>query len=172
MPIMSQGFGNTQQLFDLQPYTMKIVIDDKIPFIRGEAEKLGEPIYLPGKSISNSDVKDADALIIRTRTRCDANLLEHSKVKFIATATIGYDHLDVNYLSAKGISWANCPGCNAKSVAQYVENVLLLFERENKIRLNDSTIGIVGVGNVGKQVEKALKPYGAKLLLCDPPRKD
>lgn len=106
---------------------MKLVIDYKIPFIRGFAEQLGETVYLPGGEISADDVRDADVLIVRTRTKCNRDLLSGSKVSFIATATIGYDHLDVDYLRKAGIAWTNCPGCNARSVAQYVESALLLL---------------------------------------------
>ena len=90
---------------------MKLIIDDKIPFIRGEAEKLGETVYLPGAKITAEDVREADVLITRTRTLCNKSLLEGSKVQFIATATIGFDHLDVDYLREAGIAWTNCPGC-------------------------------------------------------------
>lgn len=105
---------------------MKVVVDDKIPFIRGQVERLAdEVVYLPGNAIGKEDVHDADALIIRTRTHCNRQLLEGSSVRFIATATIGYDHLDTDYLHEAGIEWTNSPGCNATSVAQYVRNALL-----------------------------------------------
>lgn len=87
---------------------MRLVIDDKIPYIRGLAEQLGETVYRPGAEISADDVSSADALIIRTRTHCDEKLLQGSRVRFIATATIGFDHLDTRYLQQAGISWANC----------------------------------------------------------------
>ena len=103
---------------------MKIIIDDKIPFMRGQAERLGTAVYLPGAAITADDVRDADALIVRTRTRCDEALLNGSRVKFIATATIGFDHIDTAWLAENGIGWTNCPGCNAGSVAQYVESPL------------------------------------------------
>ena len=109
---------------------MKIVIDDKIPYIQEAASLIAdEVVYIKGSDIQNDDIRDADALIIRTRTRCDESLLKNSKVKFIATATIGYDHLDTDYLEKAGIQWSNCPGCNAKSVGQYVQASLLLLEK-------------------------------------------
>lgn len=149
---------------------MRIIIDDKIPFIRGEAEKLGDVIYLPGAKITAADVREADVLITRTRTLCNKALLEGSKVKFIATATIGYDHLDVDYLREAGIAWTNCPGCNATSVAQYVESSLLLLAEAGKINLADCTVGVVGVGNVGRRVVERLERMGCRVLLNDPPR--
>ncbi len=150
---------------------MKIIIDDKIPYIRGEAERLGEAVYLPGGAITARDVKDADALIVRTRTKCNAALLEGSSVKFIATATIGYDHLDTAYLAKAGIAWTNCPGCNADSVAQYVESALLLLAGAGCITLNGATtIGVVGVGYVGSKVAAMAERLGLRVLLNDPPR--
>lgn len=150
---------------------MKIIIDDKIPFMRGQAERLGTAVYLPGAAITADDVCDADALIVRTRTRCDEALLKGSRVKFIATATIGFDHIDTAWLAKNGIGWTNCPGCNAGSVAQYVESALLLLARAGRIRLDAATtLAIVGVGHVGTQVALMAKRLGLNLLLCDPLR--
>ena len=104
---------------------MKIVVDDKIPYIRETLAKLAdEVVYLKGSEIGPEDVRDADALIVRTRTLCNEQLLKGSKVQFVATATIGYDHLDTTWLEQNGITWTNCPGCNSGSVAQYIESVL------------------------------------------------
>ncbi len=149
---------------------MKIVVDDKIPFIRGQVEHLAdEVVYLPGSTIGREDVHDADALIIRTRTHCNRHLLKDSRVRFIATATIGYDHLDTNYLQKVGIKWTNCPGCNATSVAQYVRNGLLEAEKAGLTHLCDATLGIIGYGHVGKAVYQAMKPYVKTILVNDPP---
>ncbi len=149
---------------------MKVVVDDKIPFIRGQVERLAdEVVYLPGAAIGSADIHDADALIVRTRTLCNRQLLEGSRVRFIVTATIGYDHLDTAYLDARGIRWTNCPGCNATSVGQYVRNSLLEAEQAGLIRLSEATLGIVGHGHVGKAVCKALQPYVKRILLNDPP---
>ena len=151
--------------------SMKIIIDDKIPFMRGQAERLGTAVYLPGAAITADDVRDADALIVRTRTRCDEALLKGSRVKFIATATIGFDHIDTAWLAENGIGWTNCPGCNAGSVAQYVESALLLLARAGRIRLDAATtLAVVGVGHVGAQVALMAKRLGLTLLLCDPLR--
>ena len=148
---------------------MKVVIDDKIPFIRGQVERLAdEVVYLPGAAITADDVRDADALIVRTRTLCNRQLLQGSRVRFIATATIGYDHLDTAYLDKAGITWTNCPGCNATSVAQYVRNSLLQAEKTGLIKLSEATLGIVGYGHVGKAVYEAIQPYVGKILLNDP----
>ena len=150
---------------------MKLIIDDKIPFIRNAVNRLGEAVFLPGSSITAADVRDADALIVRTRTRCNEQLLAGSRVKFIATATIGFDHLDAAWLRRAGIAWSNCPGCNARSVAQYVESALLLLHSAGRIDLNSHPVmGIVGVGHVGSVVASVARRMGLRLLLCDPPR--
>lgn len=150
---------------------MKVLIDDKIPYIREAAARLfGDVSYAPGAGFSQSEaLRDADALIIRTRTRCNRALLEHTAVKFIATATIGYDHIDTAYLAQAGIQWTNCPGCNAASVGQYVRNALLLICQKRGITPSSLRVGIVGWGHVGKQVDKALQAAGFHTLLNDPP---
>lgn len=150
---------------------MKVVVDDKIPYIREAIVCIAdEVVFLPGNAISADDVHDADALIVRTRTRCDRSLLEGSRVQFIATATIGFDHLDTEFLNEAGIAWTNCPGCNAGSVAQYLHTSLLLLQKERNIDLSHSTLGVVGVGHVGALVADVGKRLGMKVLLCDPPR--
>ncbi|MBO7382674.1 MAG: 4-phosphoerythronate dehydrogenase [Muribaculaceae bacterium] len=151
---------------------MKIVVDDKIPFIRGVLEPFGEVTYLPAEGITRKAVADADALFIRTRTRIDGDLLDGSRVRFVATATIGLDHINFDYCRLHGIFATNAPGCNAPAVAQYVlASVAALLRREN--RLNDIhrlTFGIVGVGHVGKIVEKWCRQLDIPVLLNDPPR--
>ena len=109
---------------------LRLVIDDKIPFIREAAARLGECVFLPGAAITADDVREADVLITRTRTRVNRALLEGSKVQLVVTATIGHDHIDKAYLAEKGIAWHNCPGCNARSVAQYVRNSLWIAAAE------------------------------------------
>ena len=110
---------------------MKIVVDNKIPYIRETLSRITEDVvYLPGNEITAESVKDADALITRTRTKCNRQLLEGSKVKFIGTATIGFDHIDTEYCKDAGITWKNCPGCNAGAVEQYVHAVLSLLKKE------------------------------------------
>ena len=152
---------------------MKIVVDDKIPFIREAIAQIStDVIYKPGIAISPDDIHDADALIIRTRTRCDETLLKGSKVSFIATATIGYDHLDIEYLKRAHITCTNCLGCNANSVGQYIHSCLLLLEKEKGYDLSKTTVGLVGVGHVGHAVIEAIRPLGVQILLNDPPQKE
>jgi erythronate-4-phosphate dehydrogenase len=149
---------------------MKIVVDDKIPYIKGALDPFAEVLYLPGNKTTAEVVKNADALVTRTRTKCDRNLLEGSGVKFIATATIGYDHIDTAYCREAGIKWMNAKGCNAESVNQYIASALFSWSMKNRTGLKDKTIGIVGVGNVGSKVEKLCRIIGMNVLLNDPPR--
>jgi len=149
---------------------MKIIIDNKIPFISGALEAVADVVYLPGNETGPEDVKDADALITRTRTKCNKTLLEGSKVQFIATATIGYDHIDTDYCKENGIQWTNAPGCNSSSVEQYIVSVLLHLANKFKFRPEELTIGIIGVGNVGSKVKRVCDTLGFKVLCNDPPR--
>jgi erythronate-4-phosphate dehydrogenase len=149
---------------------MKIIIDDKIPYIRGAFEGVAEVIYLPGSKTTPEVVKDADAIVTRTRTICNEKLLSGSSVKFIATATIGYDHIDTDYCDAAGIKWTNAPGCNSKSVEQYIASTLMVLAERKNLQLKDLCIGVVGVGNVGSKVARICELFGMKVLLNDPPR--
>jgi erythronate-4-phosphate dehydrogenase len=148
---------------------MKIVIDDKIPFINGVLEPYAEVVYLPGSKIDRKAVKDSDALIIRTRTSCNKELLQGSNVKFIATATIGYDHIDTNWCEANGILWKNAEGCNSTSVMQYLASTLVYLSKKYNFKFEDRTLGIVGVGNVGSKVLKLAEQLGMRIVLNDPP---
>lgn len=149
---------------------MKIVVDDKIPYIRETICQLAdEVVFLSGAAITAADVKEADVLVVRTRTHCNQQLLEGSKVQLVVTATIGYDHIDTHWLDKAGIRWTNCPGCNSGSVAQYVECSLLLLEQQKKLPLRQSTIGIVGCGHVGSKVKAVAERLGMHVLVCDPP---
>ncbi|MFA7229647.1 MAG: 4-phosphoerythronate dehydrogenase PdxB [Victivallaceae bacterium] len=150
---------------------MKIVADDKIPFLKGVLEPYcDEVLYLPGSKTRPEDVQNADAIITRTRTKCNASLLDESSVKFVATATIGFDHFDTSYLDAKDIKWTNAPGCNSSSVAQYIASTLLNLACDHKMSLAGKTLGIVGVGNVGSKVAAVGLALGMNVLLNDPPR--
>lgn len=152
---------------------MKVIVDNKIPYIKEAINRIAdEVVFLPGADFTKEAVKDADALIVRTRTRCNRELLEGTQVKFIATATIGYDHIDTEYCREAGITWTNCPGCNAGSVEQYVRSVLGLLQRKKGLDLKNATIGVVGVGHVGSRVARMAKVLGMRVLLNDPPRAD
>ena len=151
---------------------MKIIVDKDIPFINGAFEEYAQVVYLPGKEISAEAVKDADALVIRTRTKCNAPLLEGSSVKFIATATIGTDHIDLEYCANAGICVRNAAGCNSGGVMQYVYTALYALACRKGLQLGDDgrygTIGVIGAGNVGSKVAALGEYLGFEVLRCDP----
>jgi erythronate-4-phosphate dehydrogenase len=149
---------------------MRIVADDKIPFLKGVLEPFADVDYVPGEKITNEIVKNADALLTRTRTRCNEELLKGSMVRFIGTATIGYDHIDTIYCEDHGIVWKNAPGCNAGSVCQYVASALEYLSRKLSFSLQNRVLGVVGVGNVGNKVVQIAEMLGMQVYLCDPPR--
>lgn len=146
---------------------MKIIIDKHIPFIEGVFEPYATVEYVDGKLFSVDAVRDADALIVRTRTRCDCALLSESRVKIIATATIGMDHIDLEYCRSAAIEVVSAAGCNARAVRQYVAAVLFWMQ-DSGCNFSGLTMGVVGVGNVGSQVVSLAKQLGLNVLCCDP----
>lgn len=148
---------------------IKIVIDDKIPYIQGVFEPYAKVVYAPGAKIDAAMVKDADALVIRTRTHCNKELLDGSSVKMIATATIGYDHIDRDYCQQNNIQWQNAPGCNSWSVAQYMAAFFASYSLTKQDDVKGKTLGVVGLGNVGSKVARYAQLLGMSVLVNDPP---
>ena len=161
---IKETFNNSNRI------KMKIIIDDKIPYIKGALDSVAEVIYWPGSKTTPEIVKDADAIITRTRTICNESLLKGSKVKFIATTTVGFDHIDTDYCEKAGIEWVNSPGCNSESVNQYVASAIHAWAMRKREDLAGKTIGIIGVGNVGSRVARTCRTIGMNVLLNDPPR--
>ena len=151
---------------------MKILADKAIPFLQGVLEPFAEVAYLDGCDFSREVVQDADALIIRTRTRCDKSLLEGSRVQFIATATIGFDHIDLDYCHANNIEVTTAAGCNARGVLQWIAAALALLAEREGFQPKERTLGIVGVGNVGKLIKSYAEHWGFHTICCDPPREE
>ena len=149
---------------------MKIVADKHIPFLEGVFEPYADVVYIDGRQINHDDVVDADALIIRTRTKCNADLLDGTKVQLISTATIGTDHIDLDYCARHGIEVHNAEGCNAGGVMQYVFSALYGVAARKNIKLDGANFGIIGVGHVGSKVERMARYLGFNVLRCDPPR--
>ncbi|MEZ3597732.1 MAG: 4-phosphoerythronate dehydrogenase [Paramuribaculum sp.] len=147
---------------------MKIVVERNVPFIADALRKAGVTVTeLAAGEIDRAAMADADALVTRTRTRCDASLLEGSRCTLVASATIGLDHVDCEWCRNAGIEVANAPGCNAPGVAQYVISTLVAaFGPE----LSGRTLGVVGVGHVGSIVARWARQAGMEVLECDPPR--
>ncbi len=149
---------------------MKLTADDKIPFLRGIPERFADVQYLSVKEFTHENIKDSDVLMIRTPNKCTRELLQNTNIKFIASTTIGFDHIDIDYCREAGIRWTNSPGCNAASVGQYMLSALIELSHIKHFPLQDKVFGIVGVGNVGKQVEHIYQSLGFTYLKCDPPR--
>jgi erythronate-4-phosphate dehydrogenase len=149
---------------------IRIIADEDIPFLKGVLEPYAEIEYYHGNKITGRDIKNADALIVRTRTKCDRDLLHGSGVKFIASATIGFDHIDVDYCEDHNIIWTNAPGCNSSSVQQYIAAALVTLSHKYEFSLKNRTMGIVGVGHVGTKIVKLAEHLGITILMNDPPR--
>ena len=147
---------------------MKIVIDKSIPFTEGIFEPFAEVLYKDGPMICREDLLDADAMLIRTRTRCDAALLEGTKVKIISTATSGTENIDVAYCQNKGIYFKNASGCNAGGVRNYVFSAIYGSAAKKSIPLGGLTLGIIGLGSTGQRVDSMGRALGFKILRCDP----
>ena len=147
-------------------YFGTLIADRDIPFLEGVLDDWFDVRRLSGREIGPDDVRDASALLVRTRTRCNASLLEGSAVRLVATATIGTDHIDMRYCAKHGITVASAPGCNAAAVAQYVGAALhaLSLDRQG------ATLGVIGVGHVGSLVAEVGRRAGMRVLLSDPPR--
>ncbi len=146
---------------------MKIVIDKYVPYLANVLSECANVVALEPDEITAENVHDADALIIRTRTQCNQSLLANSKVQFIATATIGFDHIDTTYCAANHITWMSCPGCNAQGVCDYVETAINQLPLQG---VGGLTIGIIGCGHVGNKVFQMAQRRGWKTLVSDPPR--
>jgi erythronate-4-phosphate dehydrogenase len=149
-----------------------IVVDADIPFIEGVLEPYCSVKYLKGELIDNVQVHNADALVIRTRTKCDSNLLNNSRVKAIFSATIGFDHIDTVYCKSAGISIYNAAGCNSEGVVQYVITSLIAVAQKERMERLPKTIGVVGAGSVGERVAALFLNLGFTVYRCDPPKKE
>ena len=149
---------------------IRIVADKNIPFPEGVFEPYASVRYIDGKLITHEDILDADALVIRTRTKCNGPMLAGTAVKIIATATIGTDHIDLEWCAAHNIEVCSASGCNAGGVMQYVFSAVFGMAARKGLKIAGGTFGIIGVGNVGQKVERLARHLGFRVLLCDPPR--
>ena len=150
---------------------LKLIVDENIAFAEKAFNQFGNVILLSGREITNSTLKDADILIVRSITNVSKELLKNTGVKFVGTATIGTDHIDLEHLKVNNIYFADAKGCNAYSVAEYIVAALLNLAERFDFSLQDKSIGIVGVGNVGSKVTRFAEALGMKVLLNDPPLK-
>jgi len=148
---------------------MKIVIDENITFAKEAFSSQGIAKLVDGRTLTNKDIQDVDVLVVRSITKVNKDLLKNSSVKFVGTATIGTDHIDLEYLKHQNIRFADAKGCNADSVAEYVFTALLKVASEKNISLREKTIGVVGIGNIGSRVVRIAESIGMKVLKNDPP---
>ena len=148
---------------------MKIIADANIPFVAECFSSIGEVKAVGGREITPDVVGDADVLLVRSITQVNADLLAGSKVRFVATATIGFDHVDIGFLQRNNIGFTSAPGSNANSAAEYVIAGLLEVSQKCAINLEGRSIGIIGVGNVGSRVAKKCATLGMRIYLNDPP---
>jgi len=151
---------------------VKILVDENMPYARDLFSRLGEVKAVPGRPIPVAELADADALMVRSVTKVNGGLLQGTGIKFVGTATAGTDHVDEAFLQQAGIAFSAAPGCNAVAVVEYVFSSLLMLAERDGFALQDRTVGIVGVGNVGGRLQARLEAFGVRTLLCDPPRAD
>lgn len=149
---------------------LKIVADENIPALEPLFGELGDLVRLPGRSMSKEQLADADLLLVRSITNVGVDLLADSRVGFVGTATIGTDHLDIDWLEQQKIQWCSAPGCNADSVVEYVLSVLWHLSDEQGFDPLSRTFAVIGAGNVGGRLVERLRALGIKVLVCDPPR--
>ncbi|OSN06042.1 4-phosphoerythronate dehydrogenase PdxB [Lonsdalea iberica] len=149
---------------------MKILVDENMPYARELFSRLGDVTSVPGRPLPQDALDDADALMVRSVTKVNADLLTGKSVKFVGSATAGTDHVDEAFLQQAGIAFSAAPGCNAIAVVEYVFSALLGLAERDGFQLRDRTVGIIGVGNVGARLNARLKAWGVRTLLCDPPR--
>lgn len=143
----------------------KILADESIPFVHELFSPLGEITLVPGRLLSREDIQDNNILLVRSVTQVNEALLNSSSIEFVGTCTIGVDHLDTRYLDSQGIHYSSAPGCNANAVVQYVVAVLAHLHR---LENNSGRAVIVGAGNVGSRIYKALSVLGYRCAAYDP----
>jgi len=150
---------------------MKLIVDENISFAKEAFSGLGEVVLMQGREITNDSLKDADFLIVRSVTKVNEKLLKNTPVKFVGTATIGTDHIDLEYLKSAGIAFADAKGCNADAVAEYVFTSVLHSAFKYGMSLKGKTIGIVGVGNIGSRIVRLAEVLEMNVIKNDPPLK-
>ncbi len=151
---------------------MNIIADENIPQVQSAFADFGEITTLPGRNLQHSDLLDCDILLVRSVTQVNETLIRDTPIKFVASATIGTDHVDLDYLQQNNIGFANAPGCNAEAAAEYIINALFELSKRRDFNPFELTAGIIGHGNVGSRVRKKLDALGIPVLVNDPPLQD
>ncbi|HHJ20103.1 MAG TPA: 4-phosphoerythronate dehydrogenase [Gammaproteobacteria bacterium] len=148
---------------------IKIVADENIPYVKEAFSALGEVVTQPGRSLCQKDLDDAELLLVRSVTPVNSDLLQGTNIRYVASATIGFDHLDIDYLRQKNIPWTTAPGCNAIAAAEYVTAAIFHAASKKGENLAGKTVGIIGCGNVGSAVQSRLSALGMQCMINDPP---
>lgn len=148
----------------------RIIVDCNIPYVEGRLDPFAEVRYLDSKEITHAACMQADALVIRTRTVCNAALLQDTPIRLIASATVGIDHIDTSYCDAQSIKYVNAPGCSAWAVVQWVVSALMFIEKRAHRSIFESTVGIIGAGAIGQRLADTLELFNVRCLRNDPPR--
>lgn len=156
----------------LLEHKVKIVVDENMPYAKPLFQRMGVVETVPGRPIPQSALVDADALMVRSVTTVNTELLQNTKIQFVGTATAGTDHVDESWLHQQEIHFASAPGCNAIAVVEYVFSALMALAERDGFALREKKVGIIGVGNVGSRLNARLNAWGVTTLLCDPPRAD
>ncbi|SUC01731.1 erythronate-4-phosphate dehydrogenase [Proteus vulgaris] len=151
---------------------MKILVDENMPYAEQLFRQLGEVKAVSGRPLPIDELNDSDALMVRSITKVNESLLSGKPVRFVGTATAGFDHVDIAWLEQQKVGFSSAPGCNAIAVVEYVFSALMMLAEQDGFQLTDKVVGIVGVGNVGGRLATRLRALGVNVLLCDPPRAD
>ncbi len=147
---------------------LRIVAGESIPFVQDAFSTLGTLTMLPGRSITAAEIQHTDVLLVRSITKIQESLLQDSSVEFVGSASAGIDHIDTTYLNSRNIGFASSPGSNANAVAEYVITALLIVAQRHNQTLAGKTIGIVGVGHIGKLIKQKAEVLGMTPILNDP----
>jgi erythronate-4-phosphate dehydrogenase len=147
---------------------MKIIADENMPNAKALFAHLGVVELVNGRTLAHEQVKDADVLLVRSVTKVTKELLEGSSVRFVGSATIGVDHIDLDYLAKSNIAFSSAPGCNAEAVADYVFSGLSHLYMTKKFSWLGKKIGVIGYGNVGKTVYDRFSRMGCQVCVYDP----
>ncbi|MCG9724270.1 4-phosphoerythronate dehydrogenase [Vibrio brasiliensis] len=150
---------------------MKILIDENMPYAEQLFSQLGEVVLKSGRTLTADDLIDVDALMIRSVTKVNADLISKAnRLKFVGTATAGMDHVDQGLLKERGIFFTAAPGCNKVGVAEYAFSVMMVLAQQHGFSVFDKTVGIIGAGQVGSYLQHCLEGIGIKVLINDPPK--
>ncbi|UYM17042.1 4-phosphoerythronate dehydrogenase PdxB [Endozoicomonas euniceicola] len=152
----------------LEPRALKIVADENIPLVRECFAGLGDVVTLPGRSLTADDLAGADVLVARSVTKVNKELIQNSSLKFVGTCTAGCDHIELPALKEQGVGFSNAPGCNARSVVEYVLCALDILAERDGYCITGRTVGIVGKGQVGGRLYRALQALGVRVMANDP----